>query len=181
MALGVSMRECRNRRSRISSAPDPRASIEGLETRALLSTHTVTNTNHSGAGSLRQAILSANRHAGADAIRYAIASGTAAAGNKAHGILVQCAGNTIANNVISGNGKAGVFLYTAKSNRNKVVGNLIGTNAAGTAAVPNVTNGVHFQSSHTNTIGGTTSAERNVISGNKQDGVVIAGSGAAGN
>ena len=275
MAMGVSMRECRNRRSRISSAPAPRASIEGLETRTLLSTYTVTNTNDSGAGSLRQAILDANRHAGADTIRFAIgsgartisprsalpgvmdtttldatsqpgypgkplielngsnvlsgaglivygansavrglvinrfggngimlmsrtgyasggitiannylgtnATGTAAAGNKAHGILVQCAGNTIANNVISGNGKAGVFLYTAKSNRNKVVGNLIGTNAAGTAAVPNVTNGVHFQSSHTNTIGGTTSAERNVISGNKQDGVVIAGSGAAGN
>jgi parallel beta-helix repeat protein len=109
------------------------------------------------------------------------AAGAAASPNKAHGILVQCSNNTIANNVFSGNGKAGVFLYTAASNRNRVVGNFIGTNAAGTAAVPNVTNGVHNQASHTNTIGGLTAAERNVISGNKQDGILLASHGSAGN
>ena len=274
MAFGKNMRNRRKDQSR-PSQPSSRIAVEGLETRTLLSTYTVTNVNDSGAGSLRQAILDSNRHAGADTIRFAIgsgaktitprsalpgvmdtttvdattqpgysgkplielnggnvtsgpglivyganstikgfainrfggngimlmkrtgyaqggitvsnnyvgtnAAGTGAAANKAHGILVQCAGNTIANNVFSGNGKAGVFLYTAASNRNRVVGNLIGTNAAGTAAVPNVTNGVHNQASHTNTIGGLTAAERNVISGNKQDGILLASHGAAGN
>jgi titin len=47
--------------------------------------------------------------------------------------------------------------------------------------VPNVTNGVHNQASHTNTIGGLTAAERNVISGNKQDGILLASHGSAGN
>jgi titin len=51
------------------------AVIEGLENRTLLSTYTVTNTNDSGGGSLRQAITDANNHAGADVIHFAIGSG----------------------------------------------------------------------------------------------------------
>jgi parallel beta-helix repeat protein len=114
-------------------------------------------------------------------------SGTAASPNVAHGILVQSPGNRIGGttaadrNVISGNGKSGVFLYTASSNRTTVVGNYIGTNAAGTAAVGNGLDGVQVHASHTNTIGGTTAGARNVISGNKQDGILIASNGAAGN
>lgn len=274
MALEETMR---NRCSLLSSRKSSvhHAPIEGLESRTLLSTYTVTNANDSGSGSLRQAILDANRRKGADTIRFAIgsgaktisprsalpgvmdtttldattqpgysgkpliqlngasagkgaglivyganstvrgfaiskfngngimlmkrtgyatggitiannyigtnAAGSGAAGNAAHGVLVQCANNTIANNVVSGNGKAGVFLYTASSNRNRVIGNKIGTDAAGNKAVPNGTNGVHNQASHTNTIGGKTAAERNVISGNKQDGILLASHGAAGN
>jgi hypothetical protein len=49
----------------------------GLQTQAqwqgLLATYTVTNTNNTGAGSLRQAILDANTNAGADAIVFNIA------------------------------------------------------------------------------------------------------------
>ena len=41
-----------------------------------LSLFTVTNTNDSGAGSLRQAIINANANAGADTISFAIGSGT---------------------------------------------------------------------------------------------------------
>jgi hypothetical protein len=51
---------------------------------------------------------------------------------------------------------------------NVVAGNLIGTNAAGTAAARNSFAGVMVQSSPDNVIGGTTAADRNVISGNAQ-------------
>ena len=42
---------------------------------AILATYSVTNTNDSGAGSLRQAILDANTNAGADTITFAIGTG----------------------------------------------------------------------------------------------------------
>jgi hypothetical protein len=46
------------------------SSVESLESRLCLSTFTVLNTNDSGAGSLRQAITSANSNAGADLITF---------------------------------------------------------------------------------------------------------------
>jgi uncharacterized repeat protein (TIGR01451 family) len=53
------------------------ASLPSILTTAPLATFTVTNTNDSGAGSLRQAIISANSAAGADAISFTIpGSGT---------------------------------------------------------------------------------------------------------
>ena len=59
------------------------------------------------------------------------------------------------------------------SDDNVVQGNLVGTNAAGTAAVPN-TVGVHVETgSDRNRIGGTAAGEGNVISGNTEDGVLI--------
>ena len=47
-----------------------------------------------------------------------------------------------------------------------VRGNLIGTNAAGTAAIPNRTGGITINSANDNIIGGTSATARNVISGN---------------
>src|SRR5262245_1439745 len=49
-----------------------RPCLEALEARWLLSTFTVLNTNDSGPGSLRQAILDANANPGADTIAFAI-------------------------------------------------------------------------------------------------------------
>ncbi len=48
--------------------------FEALESRQLLATFTVLNTNDAGAGSLRQAILDANALAGADVIQFADAA-----------------------------------------------------------------------------------------------------------
>ena len=45
--------------------------LEQLEARLVLSTFTVINTDDSGAGSLRQAILDANANVGADIIQFA--------------------------------------------------------------------------------------------------------------
>src|SRR5688500_13535285 len=49
--------------------------FETVESRLLCSTFTVTNTNDSGSGSLRQAILNANKTTAADTIKFAIGSG----------------------------------------------------------------------------------------------------------
>lgn len=52
-----------------------RLAVEVLEDRLAPATFTVTNTADSGAGSLRQAILSANAAFGADTIAFAIGTG----------------------------------------------------------------------------------------------------------
>ncbi len=62
-----------------------------------------------------------------------------------------------------------------------ITGNLIGTNAAGTAALGNGHDGVDLVGSSVNTIGGTTAGAGNLISGNASDGVGITGPAATGN
>ena len=52
-----------------------RLRVEPLEDRRLLTVYTVDNTNDSGSGSLRQAILDANGHSGADEIDFNISGG----------------------------------------------------------------------------------------------------------
>jgi parallel beta-helix repeat protein len=73
-------------------------------------------------------------------------------------------------NVISGHWLDGVVI---EGNGNIVTGNYIGTDAAGTGAKRNNA-GVRIGSgAQNNTIGGTTAGERNVISGNRNTGVMI--------
>ncbi len=77
-------------------------------------------------------------------------------------------------NVISGNTGSGVLISGAGTTGNEVRSNLIGTNAAGDAALPNLGNGVHITAGATgNTIGGMSSGDRNTISGNGENGVRI--------
>ncbi len=73
-------------------------------------------------------------------------------------------------NVISGN-STGVYL---RSWVNFIVGNLIGTNAAGTVAVPNQV-GIKLAGIQ-NTVGGTNGADGNLISGNSVAGIDVGGS-----
>jgi hypothetical protein len=81
--------------------------------------------------------------------------------------------------VISGNAENGVEIFgtapgSPTTSGNKVIGNYIGTNAAGDAALPNQWDGVHIaEGAQDNTVGGSTPGERNVISGNGQWGVAI--------
>src|SRR3954467_12011176 len=65
------LRRFRRHSDRVASRP----MMEAVENRTLLSTYIVTNANDSGAGSLRQAILDANKTSSADIIKFAIGSG----------------------------------------------------------------------------------------------------------
>ncbi len=87
-----------------------------------------------------------------------------------------------ARNVISGNTKQGVYIGDPGSNGNQVMGNYLGTNPAGTAAIPNVNGGVVIQSgAQANTIGGTVAGAGNLISGNTTNGVFVGFAGTSGN
>src|SRR5262245_15376464 len=76
-----------------------------------------------------------------------------------------------ARNIISGNNGPGISIGGTLSG-SLVQGNFIGTDVTGSVAVGNVSDGViiNFGSAN-NTIGGTTAAARNVISGNGGNGV----------
>ena len=78
-----------------------------------------------------------------------------------------------AGNVISGNSGIGVDLVYGQSDL--IAGNIIGLNALGAVKVPNAS-GVQVVGG-LDTIGGTNSAARNVISGNSGDGVDVLDSG----
>jgi uncharacterized repeat protein (TIGR01451 family) len=115
--------------------------------------------------------------------------GTNAAGDaqvaNAYGVFINSApNNTVggttsgARNIASGN-TYGVYIVSSGSTGNKVEGNYVGTNAAGDAKVPNAI-GVRIEAAHNNTVGGTTSGARNVISGNSSIGVQVP-AGSAGN
>jgi CSLREA domain-containing protein len=130
------------------------------------------------------------------------ATGTAALGNGnlgpvdalggfGGGVFVGGSNNTIggttsgARNVISGNtaNTDGIFGVVTGGSTNTVEGNYIGTDVTGTAALANGGlcfcgfGGGVFAGGSNNTIGGTTSDARNVISGNLANGLVIGGDG----
>lgn len=106
------------------------------------------------------------------------ASGQVALGNS-HGVSFDGNGkncligglNPAARNVISANTTHGVVISSSTSNDNTVQGNYIGTDASGTKDLGNKNYGVRTQSSFKTTIGGTTPAARNVLSGNDQHGI----------
>lgn len=80
-------------------------------------------------------------------------------------------------NIISGNGLHGVLILSTPTNVT-MKGNLIGTNAAQTAALPNGTGITLSHSTGTVTIGGTTMDEQNqpnVVSGNTTNGIHVTG------
>ncbi len=105
-------------------------------------------------------------------------TGTVAMGNTFSGVyLVETSDNTIggatagAGNLISANKSAGVMMRETNvvgkaTSGNLVQGNYIGTTASGTVALGNSNDGVRIWDASGNTIGGTSPAARNIISGN---------------
>jgi hypothetical protein len=106
-------------------------------------------------------------------------TGAQPAANWVRGVLIEGPNVVVRRNVISGHAGAGVYVITTGS-YSIIEGNLIGTNAAGTAALPNGT-GVSVQGIESMigpegvTIGGLTGAARNVLSGNRSHGLSIGG------
>jgi hypothetical protein len=108
------------------------------------------------------------------------ATGTAVSGTKENngiGVLVYSANNIIGGitaadrNIISGNtnsnGSQGVWLWNAGATGNKVIGNYIGADVTGTVPLGQGNNGIWITNDASlNIIGGSTAAERNVISDN---------------
>ena len=87
--------------------------------------------------------------------------------NNTIGLTTAGGGNVISGNNASNASKANVDILGANATGNVVQNNFIGTNAAGTAAITPVADyGVRVYGGDNNTIGGTTAATRNIISGN---------------
>jgi hypothetical protein len=116
------------------------------------------------------------------------ATGMAALGNGQSGVVI--AGSTRneigglaagAGNVIAGNQQSGVYLLGPGADHNQVLGNRIGVNAAGTAALPNRQDGVTLYEAAANRIGNCLPGGGNVISGNGEAGVYLGGSSCVSN
>src|SRR5262249_6351223 len=92
-------------------------------------------------------------------------------------------GGTVAGarQIISGNlgrdesgifiGGNGIRITGQAATGNQAQGNFIGTDITGSFELPNRRNGVQIDDASDNVVGGTTAGARNVISGNKGDGV----------
>jgi hypothetical protein len=87
-------------------------------------------------------------------------------------------------NVVSGN-ETGIDIigspFFPAGDHNVVTGNYVGTNPAGDAAIPNTGNGIQIREGLGNRIGGETIEESNLISGNRNNGVLIDGTRSADN
>ncbi len=98
-----------------------------------------------------------------------------------YGLVVRSGYNTIGGttstgNVISGNAWSGLYV---EGINNTAAGNIVGLNASGNTAIGNMGHGILITSSGAGTvIGGASSLQRNIISGNANDGIYMDGGGA---
>jgi titin len=108
-------------------------------------------------------------------------TGNAVLANPGAGVAISqgASANTVSGDVISGNSLAGVWINA--SSNNVIAGDTIGLNQNGTYALPNPQGVELLAGASGNTVGGTTSATRDVISGNSSNGVLITNSGTTGN
>jgi len=118
-------------------------------------------------------------------------NGQTALANGLHGVSITAGANhnviggTGSNdgNLISGNGVDGVFIAGSfdvlgganQTQDNHVLGNKIGTNLAGSHALPNQFQGVEIQTSNNNSVGGNVAGAGNLISGNRLNGILLTG------
>jgi hypothetical protein len=82
-------------------------------------------------------------------------------------------------NIISGNDVRGVIV-TGNADGTRIKGNYVGTTRSGTGAIGNGDAAISINDASNTTVGGTTLASRNVISGNKGDGVEFNGNHGSG-
>jgi titin len=146
-----------------------------------------------GTGASARNVIAANKQSGfslsgSDATANVVqgnfigtdATGASALGNAFNGVVIydfasnNIVGGTVAGagNLISANLQSGVFIYGNSVRSNAIQGNLIGTDVSGHFDLGNALSGVRVESP-ANTIGGASTAARNVISGNNQNGVYL--------
>ena len=100
-------------------------------------------------------------------------------GNGRHGVFIQSApDNEVRDNVISGNLASGIALRSfpdssTSTRGTEILGNLIGTNLAGDAALGNAFAGIFVEQTPDTMIGGSSESDRNLISGNGTSGIII--------
>jgi len=170
-------------------------------------TFTVINTNDSGAGSLRQAILEANANVGTDTIVFNIGSGVqvirptsvlpiitdsiiidgstqpsfsgtplividGASAGSVNGLEIR-AGNSQLRSIAIINFQSGQALRVDNNGGNVIRGCYFGVDPDGVTQRRN-NSGIIITSSN-NLIGGTTAADRNVVSGNSFDNIYVTG------
>jgi parallel beta-helix repeat protein len=107
-------------------------------------------------------------------------AGTGALPNTGYGILIDRSGrNTIGGqkagkgNLISGNGDSGIRIDGPDADYNEIYGNTIGLDGNGAGVVPNGGNGIEVSGAEWTTIGGPSTAETNVVSGNFFNGIEL--------
>ena len=113
--------------------------------------------------------------------------GDAAIGNGIAGVLISDSSSNVIGprDLISGNGTvsqgAGVWIDGAAATNNLVIGDRIGTDLAGEAAIPNSVIGVLINDGSANSVGDGSFGDGNQVSGNSLIGVMIAGTSASAN
>ena len=92
------------------------------------------------------------------------------------GLNLTSSGNTIKGLIINNFDLHGIVITGVGATGNVISGNYIGTDSAGNADLGNGGNGIYIKSGATaNVIGGSAPADRNIISGNNQSGILIDG------
>src|SRR5438067_2800055 len=90
------------------------------------------------------------------------------------GLVINSSGNIINSLVVNSFNNTGVQISGTGATFNKVTGCYLGTNPTGDSAVPNTFDGLTIAGgASNNTIGGSSAAERNLISGNARNGLLI--------
>ena len=111
------------------------------------------------------------------------ATGTVSLGTTGAGIGVGASYNKIGGttpeerNIISGNSGYGVKVGWQSTSDVLVIGNYIGTDVSGTKSIANGIGVSVEEGTRHSFVGGNTSSEQNLISGNNQDGVTVQGMG----
>ncbi len=115
-------------------------------------------------------------------------NGTAALPNQGDGVVIKSPRNRVGGNsptlrnLISGNGKTGITLSGSGASSNVIEGNFVGTDFAGTLAIPNRGDGIRVFNAPRNRIGSATEAAAgNLISGNGGSGISFTNPGSTGN
>ncbi len=101
-------------------------------------------------------------------------AGTVAIGNSYDGVTLESSYDIVRGNLASGNLGAGIWAsenWTGTHN-SLFVGNLLGVDATGTAAIPNLDAGLAINGSY-HVVGGPAPGDRNILSGNHGPGLLL--------